>query len=74
MTTNKTFNAEEGPMTDRSRSEGSAEGAAAQVAALEDQASRLQRRANDFVHQRPLLALTMAVAGGYLAGRVLSRV
>lgn len=47
---------------------------AKQVKALEDHAQRLQRRANDFVHQRPLLALTMALAGGYLAGRVLSRV
>lgn len=40
----------------------------------EDEAARLQRRAHDLIRQRPLLALTMAVAGGYLAGRVLSRV
>lgn len=61
-------------MTQTRKLEGGAESAVAQARALEDQAARLQRRANDFIHQRPLLALTMAVAGGYLAGRVLSRV
>lgn len=40
----------------------------------EDDADQLRRRAHDFIRQRPLLALTMAVASGYLAGRVFSRV
>lgn len=40
----------------------------------EDEAARLQRRAHDLIRERPLLALTLAVAGGYLAGRMLSRV
>jgi hypothetical protein len=40
----------------------------------EDEATRLQRQTNDLIRQRPLLALTMAVVGGYVAGRVLSRV
>ena len=39
-----------------------------------DEAARLQRRAHDMIRERPLLALTLAVAGGYLAGRVLSRI
>lgn len=38
------------------------------------EAERLQHRANEFVRQRPLMALTMALAGGFLAGRILSRV
>ncbi len=38
------------------------------------EAERLQHRANEFVRQRPLMALTMALAGGYIAGRILSRV
>lgn len=40
----------------------------------EDEAARLQRHAHDLIRERPLLALTLAVASGYLAGRVLSRV
>ena len=40
----------------------------------EDEAARLQQRAHDMIRQRPLLALGLAVAGGYLAGRVLSRI
>jgi hypothetical protein len=40
----------------------------------ENEAARLQRRAHDLIRERPLMALTLAVAGGYLAGRVLSRV
>lgn len=39
-----------------------------------NEAADLQRRAHDIIRQRPLLALTVALAGGYLAGRVLSRV
>ena len=40
----------------------------------ENQTEQLRRQAHDFIRQRPLLALTMALASGYLAGRVLSRV
>jgi hypothetical protein len=42
--------------------------------AWEEETARLQRRTNDFIRQRPLLALTMALVGGYVAGRALSRV
>jgi hypothetical protein len=40
----------------------------------EGEAARLQGRAHDMIRERPLLALALAVAGGYLAGRVFSRV
>jgi hypothetical protein len=42
--------------------------------AWEEETARLQRRTHDFIRQRPLLALTMAVVSGYVAGRALSRV
>jgi hypothetical protein len=37
-------------------------------------ADQLKQRAHDLIRQRPLLALTVALASGYLAGRVFSRV
>jgi hypothetical protein len=36
--------------------------------------SRLERQGRTFVDERPLMALMIAVAGGYCLGRMLSRV
>jgi hypothetical protein len=40
----------------------------------QDGAARLQRRTHEMIRQRPLLALGLALLGGYCAGRILSRV